>query len=140
MRIMPVAGQRWSPSGGFSRYKVRASRHGAGQKATKCWPLWGQITLAIGGAMLLISVLAGESVRTLETQYLLAGLQTQSQRAFALLSAATLDAVIAEDRPVLETIVTQAVHQDPDIVSVTLENEAGRARGPWQNPAPAPPR
>jgi hypothetical protein len=37
-------------------------------KATKRWPLWGQITLAIGGAMLLIGVLAGAYVRTLETQ------------------------------------------------------------------------
>src|SRR5919198_1036834 len=102
-----------------------------GQKATKCWPLWGQITLAIGSAMLLISVLAGEYVRSLETQYLLTGLQTQSQRTFALLSAATLAAVITEDRPVLETIVTQAVRQDPDIVSLLVENETGRPLVHW---------
>jgi len=88
--------------------------------------------------MLLISVLAGEYVRTLETQYLLAGLQTQSQRTFALLLAAMLEAVIAEDRPVLETIVTQAVRQDPDIVSVTLENKAGRRLVQWQNPTARP--
>ena len=102
-------------------------------KATKRWPLWGQITLAMGVAMLLLGVLAGESVRVLETQHVLAGLQTQNQRAFALLAAATLEAVIAENRPVLETIVTQAVRQDPEIVSVTLENAAGRPLVQWQN-------
>src|SRR5712691_9438936 len=102
-------------------------------KATRHWPLWGQITVAIGGAMLIISMLAGESVRVLETKYLLAGLQSQSQRTFALLSAATLDAIIAEDRPVLETIVAQAVRHDPDIVSLTMENEAGRPLVHWQN-------
>ncbi len=109
-------------------------------KATKRWPLWGQITLVMGGAMLLLGVLAGEYMRVLETQYLLAGLQIQNQRAFALLAAATLDAVIAENRPVLETIVTQAVRQDPEIVSVTLENEAGRALVQWQNTIAQPQR
>ena len=108
------------------------------QKATRRWPLWGQITLAIGGAMLLISVVAGEYVRAMETQYWLAGLQTQSQRTFALLSAATLEAVIAEDRPMLETVVTQAVRWDPDIVSVTMENEEGMPLVHWQNPTEQP--
>src|SRR5207248_5799694 len=107
-------------------------------KATRHWPLWGQITVAIGGAMLIISMLAGEYMRALETQYLLAGLQTQSQRTFALLSAATLDAIIAEDRPVLETIVTQAVRQEPDIVSLIIENEAGRVLVRWENPTEQP--
>jgi signal transduction histidine kinase/ActR/RegA family two-component response regulator len=102
-------------------------------KATKRWPLWGQITLAMGAATLLIGVLAGECVRVLETRYWLAGLRLQNQRAFTLLAAATLDAVIAENRPVLETIVTQAVRQEPEIVSVTLENEAGRPLVQWQN-------
>src|SRR2546428_2354975 len=105
-------------------------------KATRHWPLWGQITVAIGGAMLLISMLASEYVRALETQYLLAGLQTQSQRTFALLSAATLDAIIAEDRPVLETIVAQAVRHDPAIVSLSMENEAGEPLRPRRRPNP----
>src|SRR5215813_3567545 len=109
-----------------------------GLKATKRWPLWGQINLAIGGAMLLMSVLAGEYVRALETRYLLNGLQTQSQRIFALLAAATLDAVIAEDRAVLATMVTQAIRQDPDIVSVTIENEEGRPLVQWQNTTAQP--
>jgi len=92
-----------------------------GLKATKRWPLWGQIALALGGARLLMSVLAGVYVRALETWYLLNGLQTRSQRTFALLAAAMLDAVIAEDRPVLEIMVTRVIRQDPDIVSVTIE-------------------
>jgi signal transduction histidine kinase len=95
--------------------------------------MWGQITLAIGCAMGLIGVLAGEFVRALETKYLMAGLQTQSQRTFALLSAAALDAIIAEDRPVLETIVAQAAHHDPDLVSLIIENEDGMVLAHWQN-------
>jgi hypothetical protein len=88
--------------------------------------------------MLLISVVAGEYGRAFETRYLLNGLQTQSQRTFALLSAATLEAVIAADRPMLETVVTQAVRWDPDIVSVTMENEAGMPLVHWQNPTEQP--
>ena len=104
-----------------------------GLKATKRWPLWGQITLALGGAMLLMSMLAGAYVRALETRYLLQALQTQSQRTFALLAAVTLDAIIAEDRPVLETMVTRVIRQDPDIVSVTIANKEGSPLVQWQN-------
>src|SRR5512138_1354543 len=94
-------------------------------KATKRWPLWGQITLALGSAMLLMSVLAGVYVRAHETRYGLNALQTQSQRTFALLAAVMLDAIITEERPALETMVTRVIRQDPDIVSVTIENKEG---------------
>src|SRR5215471_785918 len=109
-----------------------------GLKATKRWPLWGQITLALGGAMLLMSVLDGVYVRALETRYGLNALQTQSQRTFALLAAVTLDAIIAEDRPVLEIIVTRVIRQDPDIVSVTIDNKEGRPLVQWQDPTVQP--
>ena len=109
-----------------------------GLKATKRWPLWGQITLALGGTMLLMSVLAGVYVRAFETRYVLNTLQTQSQRTFALLAAVTLDAIIAEDRPVLEIIVTRVIRQDPDIVSVTIDNKEGRPLVQWQDPTVQP--
>src|SRR5215510_3234952 len=88
--------------------------------------------------MLLMSVLAGVYVRALETRYVFNVLQTQSQRTFALLAAVTLDAIIAEDRPVLETMVTRVIRQGPDIVSVTIENKEGRPLVQWQNPTVQP--
>ena len=109
-----------------------------GLKATKRWPLWGQITLALGGAMLLMSVLDGVYVRALETRYGLNALQTQSQRTFALLAAVTLDAIIAEDRPVLEIMVTRVIRQDPDIVSVSIEDKEGMPLVQWQSPTVQP--
>jgi signal transduction histidine kinase/ActR/RegA family two-component response regulator len=49
-----------------------------------------------------------------------------------------LDAIIAEDRPVLETMVTRVIRQDPGIVSVTIENKEGSPLVQWQNPTVQP--
>src|SRR2546430_4422613 len=58
-------------------------------------------------AMMIISMLTSEYVRALETQYLLTGLQTHSQRTFALLSASTHDAIIAAEAPVHDSLTAQ---------------------------------
>ena len=44
------------------------------------WPLWRQITLALLGAMAIISFLAAELVRRVETTYLQENLHKQSQK------------------------------------------------------------
>jgi signal transduction histidine kinase/ActR/RegA family two-component response regulator len=60
----------------------------------KCWPLGSQITLAMGGAMLLISVLVGEYVRALETQYALVGLAIQQHVTWIYLVSLSIVALL----------------------------------------------
>ena len=60
----------------------------------KRWPLGSQITLALGGAMLLMSVLAGEYVRALETQYVLAGLAIQQHVTWMYLVSLSIVALV----------------------------------------------
>jgi PAS domain S-box-containing protein len=52
-------------------------------------------------------------------------LRVQGQHVGALLSAATLDAVITEDAPLLETIVRQATLEIDSMTSITVRNEQG---------------
>ncbi len=95
-------------------------------------PLWLQVVLALGSAMLLVAWIAGDLIRKQETEYLVANLRDQSERAFAVLSAGTLEAVITEDRPMLETIVDQSMRNDPDITEVSIETETGMILLDWK--------
>lgn len=102
------------------------------------WPLRRQLMLGLGAIVLLAGLLVGEVVRTLETQYLHHRLQQHSQQLLSMLAAASLDAIISEDRPVLKTIVTQSVQRDPHIVAVQMENERGISLVNWQRDDTSP--
>ncbi|MBL1421637.1 MAG: response regulator [Alphaproteobacteria bacterium] len=49
----------------------------------------------------------------------------QNDRVFHFLAAGSIDAIISEDRPVLETVIHEVIHTDLYIQSITLKNEAG---------------
>ena len=97
------------------------------------WPLRRQLILALGGTILLVGMLTGELVRTLETNYLQESFEQQSRKTFFILSATSIDAVVSEDQPLLDTIVVQTVAFDPDIYSLSIENEVGESLVDWQN-------
>ncbi|MCP4185475.1 MAG: hypothetical protein GY761_19560, partial [Hyphomicrobiales bacterium] len=102
------------------------------------WPLWIQLTLALGSTVVIVSFIAGNLSRRLETNYLLGNLERQSQQTLDLLSAVSIDAVITEDRPLLETFVDQAVSHDPDIATLRIDNEDGTMLAVRQQEAPLP--
>ncbi len=102
------------------------------------WPLRRQLMLGLGGIVLLAGQVVGEVVRTLETQYLHHRLKQHSQQMLSMLAAASLDAIISEDRPVLKTMVTQSVRRDPHIVVVQVENESGAPLIAWQRDDTSP--
>ncbi|MDH3598062.1 MAG: hypothetical protein OEU26_00315, partial [Candidatus Tectomicrobia bacterium] len=77
------------------------------------WLLKRQLMLGLGGIILLAGLVVGEVVRILETQYLHHPLKQHSRQMLSMLAAASLDAIISEDRPVLKTMVTQSVRRDP---------------------------
>ena len=101
----------------------------------RTWPLSRQLLVALGGTVLVFGMVSGELVREMETEYLEQTLEQQSHRTFSLLSATTLDAVVSEDRPVLETIVGQTVSYEPNILSLSILNELGEPLAEWKKDA-----
>jgi len=97
------------------------------------WPLRRQLVLTLGGSLLIVGVLSGELVRTMETTYLQQSFEEQSRKMFSILSATSIDAVVSEDQPLLETIVAQTVTFEPDIYSLVIENELGEALVSWES-------
>jgi len=97
------------------------------------WPLWLQTGVTLGITAVLFSFVAGEVVRKIETGYLLKQLDEQTNRTVSLISAVSVDAVISQDRPLLDTIVTQAVSKDPSIFALEIKNEAGTSLIYWRN-------
>ena len=95
------------------------------------WPLRRQIILALGGSILLIGLLSGELVRTIETEYLQQNFEQQSHKMFSILSATSIDAVVSEDQPLLETIINQIITNEPQIHSLVIENEEKEPLVQW---------
>ena len=95
------------------------------------WPLRRQIILALGGSILLIGLLSGELVRTIETEYLQQNFEQQSHKMFSILSATSIDAVVSEDQPLLETIINQIIINEPEIHSLVIENEEKEPLVQW---------
>ena len=104
-----------------------------GKDVDRHWPLWGQTSLALGATILLVGFGSGELVRTLETNYLFKRLEEQTERTVSLISAISVDAVISQDGPLLETIVDQAVSKDPSIVALEIADEEGTQLISWQS-------
>jgi len=80
-----------------------------------------------------VGFLSGILIRDVERDFLLESLTKQSQKTFALLSATSIDAVVTEDLPLLETIVVQSVKNDSEIFSLIIENEEGAILAQWKN-------
>ena len=66
------------------------------------------------------------TINIYEKQYIKQQLIEQNERVLSFLSAGSLNAVISEDRPVLETLVEQVLTTDPDIIKIILLNEVGK--------------
>ncbi|MBM3848448.1 MAG: PAS domain S-box protein, partial [Verrucomicrobia bacterium] len=85
----------------------------------------------LGVATLLVSALTGELVRYFERRYLESEITLQTQRVFSTLSAAAMDSVISADRPILQTLVSGVVTNDPSIVTFSIQDARGRSLAAW---------
>lgn len=88
--------------------------------------LWQQVLcvlflfgLIIGGA-----TIYGSSIY--EKKYAQEQLIGQSKRVLSFISAGSMEAIISEDIPVLETLVTMVMSTDPEIIHVRILNETGQ--------------
>ncbi len=95
-------------------------------------PLWLKLIVALLCVALLVNWLAGEWVRRVETQHLEQTLAERSRTAFVMLSSTTLESIITEDRPQLQTIVTQVTGAFREIESLRIENESGSPLVDWR--------
>jgi|GEM_PF-2801926 len=80
-----------------------------------------------------VAYITGEYMRTVQTRTLEDSFQINSQKTFSMLFATSLDAVLSEDQPVLETIVAQSIELDPEIHTLSIVNEYNQVLAAWQN-------
>jgi len=91
-----------------------------------------QLCAALLLATLVVTIVAGEVVRKIEGSYLENTLKTQSERIFSVLVATSLEAIISEDKPVLETIVQQLAQHDSSIAEIDITNTEGIVLVSWK--------
>ena len=82
-----------------------------------------------------VAYITGEYMRTVQTTTLENSFQSHSQKTFSMLFATSLDAVLSEDQPVLETIVAQSIELDEDIHALSVVNEFNQVLAAWQSNA-----
>lgn len=80
-----------------------------------------------------VAFITGEYMRNVQTKTLEESFQQFSQKTFNMLFATSLDAVLSEDQPVLETIVAQSVELDKDIHALSIVNEFNEELAAWEN-------
>ena len=96
--------------------------------------LSGQITAVLSVVVVSTALISGEAVREIEEGRLKQDADIQTDRIISLLGGLTLEAIIIEDAPVIETALKEAHERIPSIKEITVENERGKqiARYPDQ--------
>lgn len=97
------------------------------------WPLSLQIICGLTLANIIVGFSAGYLVRNFQYDYLYSQVQRRSSQSFAILNSASIDAIISEDRPLLETIIEQTIKTDSSIISLSIQNENGQVLAQWQD-------
>lgn len=98
----------------------------------KNWPLRQQIILVMGCTILAVGLSAAEFVRFNENRAFERNFRDQTQKLVSMLSATSLDAILSEDRPVLDTTIKQLVDNDADVEAVSILNENGEILTEWR--------
>ena len=100
-------------------------------KLFKNWPLRQQIILVMGCTILAVGLSAAEFVQFNEKRAFERNFRDQTQKLVSMLSATSLDAILSEDRPVLETTIKQLTDNDADVERVSILNENGEILTEW---------
>lgn len=98
----------------------------------KNWPLQRQIILVLGCTIMAVGIIAGELVREMETRAFEKNFSFQTEKLVAMLSATSVDAIVSEDRPVLDTIIAELIAIDPDVNSIAIHNEYDEPLTTWE--------
>lgn len=85
--------------------------------------LGAQLLLGLGIIAVVIAVAAGLLIREGETGYLMSLMENENEKKFDLLLSASLEDLISEDLPQIETTMTEFIRRDPDLHTVRITNE-----------------
>ncbi len=86
-------------------------------------PLWLQIFIALIICLILVNILTSFVVREVGSGFLFQQVDNQSKNSFSLLAATALDAVISEDKLILNSIANQTLANSINIIDVIIRNE-----------------
>jgi PAS domain S-box-containing protein len=92
----------------------------------KHWPLWLQIFLSLITALVLVNILTAPLIRKVVGDFELREMSEQSEHSYALVAGSAIDAVIAEDIPVLSTFVKQTLQHAPHMLGISIRNERSK--------------
>ncbi len=93
--------------------------------------LSSQIGIALVALVVIAGVGLGEVARVLERSRVEQSLRAQVRQATSLLIGLTIEAIIVEDAPLVETQLREAVQRIPSLVGISVTNESGRAIARW---------
>lgn len=94
-----------------------------------------QVLLGIAMLAAAVAVCSALVVRYLERDYLLSLKAAESEKTFELIVSASLENIISEDLPRLETTIRQVISRDPDLLQVEIANERGITLYAWRRQA-----
>ncbi len=92
--------------------------------------LVGLIVLSVA-----VGAVAGVVIRQVERSYLTSLITAESERKFELLLLSSMEDVISEDSPRIETTMNALIERDPSLLSSRIVNEEGLVLFSWQPPA-----
>ncbi|MFT5897170.1 MAG: hypothetical protein ACI8VW_004055, partial [bacterium] len=95
------------------------------------WPLRQQIILVMGCTILAVGLGAAEFVRYNETKDFGKKIHEDTQNLVSMLSAASLQAILVEDKRSLDNNIRRIVDKAPEIEAVTIYNKRGVALTRW---------
>ena len=102
-------------------------------KLVKKYKLQSLLFISLTLTFAAVAYVTGEYMRQVQTRTLEESFQSNSQKTFSMLFATSLDAVLSEDEPVLETIVAQSIELDGDIHELSIVNEFNQVLAEWQS-------
>lgn len=94
-------------------------------------PLWLKYAVMISFITLILCLISGEIVRFYEKNYLEEKVERQLQQYFTVLTAATIEDVLTEDIPHLDTILEYVASDIPDLSYVAIKNDQDKVLATW---------
>ena len=94
--------------------------------------LGSQLLVSLFALAIIIATASGFAIRWFESAYLDKQIAERANDKLDVLLASSLDDLISEDVPLLETAVHQIAKKDDNLASVTIKNEAGKVLLSWR--------
>ncbi len=88
--------------------------------------LISQLFIALAITVIVVGVAAGEIVRRVEQTRTEHEIQQQTNQLISIITGLTVEAIIVEDGPIIETALNQALQHVPSLIAISVINESGQ--------------